>query len=69
MVEIPEFLPDGPLNLPLELNNLPYQDIPGIPKRLNIPLFRRDDKTLAYFVTSGRPVDPTLNPTLPSLYQ
>ncbi|XP_023938755.1 uncharacterized protein LOC112046359 isoform X1 [Bicyclus anynana] len=67
-IDIPEFLPDGPLNLPLELNNIP-RDIPGIPKRLAIPLFRRDDKTLAYFVTSDHPVKHISNPTLASLFQ
>nr|XP_034839661.1 uncharacterized protein LOC117995776 [Maniola hyperantus] len=68
-VGIPEFLPDGLLNLPLELSSL-TRDIPGIPKRLSIPLFRRDDKTLAYFVTtSARPVEYDSNPTLASLFQ
>ncbi|XP_047041037.1 uncharacterized protein LOC124645282 [Helicoverpa zea] len=41
-IGIPEFLPDVLLDVPLEIPDVPSHEIPGLPKRHIVPLYRRN---------------------------
>ncbi|KAH9637351.1 hypothetical protein HF086_006995 [Spodoptera exigua] len=40
-VGIPEFLPDSLLDVPLQIPDVPPHEIPGLPNRHIVPLYRR----------------------------